>query len=70
MRLFCLSLCVLTLCSYVFSTKTETETDKSIKTKVTVQSAELVSLDAKNVVRVKKKKLKNDDQTKFLELGE
>jgi hypothetical protein len=68
LRLLCLSLCVLSFSSFVSTSKTEkdNEMDKSVPMK----SAELVSLDSKNVVKVKKKKMKIDDQTKNLKLSE
>ena len=52
------------------STEAEKEIDNDLNKSVKVESAELLSIDSKNVLKVKKKKVKNNDQTKFLQLGE
>ena len=52
------------------STEAKKEIDNDLNKLVKVESAELLSIDSKNVLKVKKKKVKNNDQTKFLQLGE
>ena len=70
-RFVFLSLCLInSLTSFVSSTEAEKEIDNDLNKSVKVESAELLSIDSKNVLKVKKKKVKNNDQTKFLQLGE
>ena len=70
-RFVFLSLCFInSLTSFVSSAEAEKEIYNNLHKSVNVESAKLVSLDSKNVLKVKKKKMKNNDQTKILQLGE